>query len=275
MAFTFSHPAAVLPLRAIFKRWIPFSALVVGSMVPDASYYLPMPEHFRRHSHTLLGTFSTSLPAGILVLLIFYWAAGTVVYLLPSPHREALQPELKAPPATITQALLVALGVVMGAWTHVVWDSCTHSNGWIVRHTPLLQRQYFSQYFGTMMTGYNFLQYLTSAIGLCVLVYAYDRWMKASGFRPWAWRKPGWRVYLWLGVLASCCLAATIESRTMQMIVSGAFLHSRHYGLVFITSFVRDTLIAVCVVVIAAKLLRPGGDGTRPVENEDFADLVR
>jgi Domain of unknown function (DUF4184) len=271
MAFTFSHPAAVLPLRAVFKKWIPFSALVVGSMVPDAAYYLPIPEHYRRHSHTLLGTFSTSLPAGILVLLIFYWAAATVVFLLPSPHREALEAELKPPPATIAQALLVALGVVLGAWTHVVWDSCTHSDGWIVRRTPLLERWYF----GRLTTGYNFMQYLTSAIGFCVLVYAYDRWMKASGFRPWAWRKPGWRVYLWLGVLVSCFVAATIESRVIQVIVSGLFLHSRHWGLVFITSFVRDILIAFCVVVIGAKIVRSSGKSERPVTNKDLADLVR
>jgi hypothetical protein len=271
MAFTFSHPAAVLPIHSVLKKWIPFSALVVGSMVPDAAYYLPMPEHFKRHSHTLLGTFSTSLPAGILVLLIFYWAAATVVFLLPSPHREALQPELKPPPATMVQALLVALGIVIGAWTHVLWDSCTHSNGWIVRHTPLLQRDYF----GEMITGYSFMQYLTSAIGLGVLLYAYDSWMKASGVRPWAWRKPDWRVYLCLGVLVSCFVAATIESHTVQAIVNGSFLHSRHFGLVFITSFVRDMLIAVCAVVIVAKAVRANGKGERPVTNRDLANLVR
>lgn len=271
MAFTFSHPAAVLPIHSVFKKWIPLSALVVGSIVPDAAYYLPMPEHFKRHSHTLLGTFSTSLPAGILLLLIFYWAAATFVFLLPSPHRGALQPELKAPPATIVQALLVALGIVIGAWTHVVWDSCTHSNGWIVQHTPPLQKHYF----GEMMTGYSFMQYLTSAIGLGVLLYAYDRWMQASGFRPWAWRQPDWRVYLWLGVLVSCSVAATIESHAVQAIVDGAFLHSRHFGLVFITSFVRDMLIAVCAVVIGAKVVRPNGKAERPVTDQDLANLVR
>src|SRR5277367_5096090 len=111
MPFTFSHPAAVLPIHSRFKKWILLSALVIGGLVPDAAYYLPMPEHFKQNSHTLLGTFSSSLPVGIL---------------LPSPHRDALQSRLKPPPASIQQALLAALGIVIGAWSHVLWDSCTH-----------------------------------------------------------------------------------------------------------------------------------------------------
>src|ERR1700721_4280007 len=94
MQFSFSHPAAVLPVHSRFKNWIPLSALVIGSLVPDAEYYLPMPEHFRNHSHTLLGTFSTSLPLGILLWLVFYWPALSAVYFLPSPHRAATAPQL-------------------------------------------------------------------------------------------------------------------------------------------------------------------------------------
>src|SRR5580700_6014062 len=37
MPFTFSHPAAVLPVHSRFKNWIPLSALVIGSLVPDAA----------------------------------------------------------------------------------------------------------------------------------------------------------------------------------------------------------------------------------------------
>jgi hypothetical protein len=263
MPFTFSHPAAVLPIHARFKKWIPLSALVVGSMVPDAAYYLPMPEHFKRHSHSLLGTFSTSLPLGILALLVFYWMAAPLVSLLPSPHREALQPELKPPPDSIRQALLVALGIVVGAWTHVLWDSFTHRTGWIVMHGALLQRRYFEN----LVTGYNVLQYLSTVLGLGVLLYAYDRWMKASGFQPWAWRKPCWRLYLWLGVFAVCFVAATLESHTIQAIASQSYLYSKHFGLVFIISFVRDMLIAVCAVAIGAKVLGlRGRDARQPPE---------
>src|ERR1700722_20195529 len=96
MPFKFAHPAAVLPIHSRLKKWIPLSALVIGSLVPDAAYYLPMPEHFKHNSHSLLGTFSSSLPLGIFIWLVFYWLAAPVVCLLPSPHRDALRSKLRA-----------------------------------------------------------------------------------------------------------------------------------------------------------------------------------
>jgi hypothetical protein len=254
MPFTFSHPAAILPIHSRFRTWIPFSALIIGSMVPDAAYYLPVPEHFRNHSHTLRGTFSTSLPAGILLWLVYYWLAPSTVFLLPSPHREAIGLHLRPRLASVPQALGVALGVLIGAWTHVLWDSFTHVRGWIVRHVPLLQKPLF----GTALPAYKGLQYLSSVFGLCVLFYVYNKWIKASGFLPWVWRKPGWRFYLWLGVAVICLVAAAIEGRAITAIRNLYFEHTGHFAIVFVTSFVRDFLVALCAVAFAAKMLGHG-----------------
>jgi hypothetical protein len=251
MPFTFSHPAAVLPIPSRFKNWIPLSALVIGSLVPDAAYYLPMPQHFRTYSHTLLGTFSTSLPLGICVWLIFYWLAPSAVFLLPSPHREAIEPQLRARSASIQQALGVALAVLIGAWSHVLWDSFTHIRGWIVRHVPLLQRRLF----GNGMPAYKALQFFSSALGLCVLFYVYNKWIKTSGHQLWIWRKPGWRVYLWVGVLVLCLVAAAIEGHAITAFKYVYFYQTGNPAILFVTSFVRDFLIALCSVAIAAKTL--------------------
>jgi len=249
MPFTFSHPAAVLPIHSRFKKWIPLSALVIGSLVPDAAYYLPMPEHFKRNSHTLLGTFYSSLPVGIFVLLIFYWTAPQVVFLLPSPHREALQPKIKVP-GSLVEALMAACGIAIGAVTHVLWDSFTHETGWAVERVPLLRMLLL----GNRIPVYIVLQYLSTVIGLCILLYVYDRWMKAAGFQPWMWQRPSWRFYLWLVVFAGCFVAAIIESHTVHAIVGLYFLRSRHFVLVFLTSFVRNMLIALLAVSIGAKV---------------------
>jgi hypothetical protein len=251
MPFTFSHPAAVLPIHSRLKRWIPLSALVIGSLVPDAAYYLPLPEYFRLSSHTLLGTFSSSLPVGILLWLIFYWLAAPAAFLLPSPHREALGPQLTRRLTSVPQALSVVSGIMLGAWSHVLWDSFTHERGWIVRHAPLLQRALF----GNMLPVYKALQYLSSLFGLWVLVYAYDKWMKASGVRQGMWPKPGWRIYLLLGISIICFAAAAIEAHAINSITSLLRQHRGHPSLEFFTTFVRNTLIVLCAVSIGAKVL--------------------
>jgi Domain of unknown function (DUF4184) len=105
MPVPFSHANAVLPIHSRLKNWIPLSALVSGSLVPDAAYYLPMPEHFKQNSHTFLGTFSSSLPLGTLVWLIFCSLAVPAVALLPAPNREALGPQPTCRLTPVPQAL--------------------------------------------------------------------------------------------------------------------------------------------------------------------------
>src|SRR5271154_78572 len=250
MPFTFSHPAAILPLHSRLKNWIPLSALVIGSLMPDAAYFLPMPEHFRQSSHALLGVFSSSLPVGIVAWVIFYWLEGPAVFLLPAPHREAIEPHLRRRITSVAQGLGVVLGILLGAWSHVLWDSFTHDRGWIVKHTPLLQ----SALFGGMPV-YRALQYLSSIFGLCVLVYAYNKWLNASGFQLWIWSRPSWRFYLWLSVAVICLVAAAIEEHGITAITDLYLRHRGHLALEVFTTFVRNILIALCAVSIGAKVL--------------------
>ena len=249
MPFTFSHPAAVLPIHSRLKKWIPLSALVIGSLVPDAAYYLPMPEQFKQNSHTLLGAFCWSLPVGVLVWLIFYWLAAPAAFLLPAPHREALGPQSMPRLTSLPQALGVASGILVGAWSHVLWDSFTHERGWIVKHAPLLQRILI----GNRLPFYKGLQYLSSVFGLWVLLYAYNKWMKTSGSPLWTWSKPGWRIYLLVGISIVSFLAAAIETRAIDAIGTLLFQHRGRPALEFFTTFVRNTLIALSIVSIAAK----------------------
>lgn len=211
-----------------------------------------MPKHFKENAHTLMGTMTFSLPIGIIVLLIFYWIAPEIAFLLPSPHREALQPRINVHTFSVREVLMAACGIVLGAWTHVLWDSFTHRTGWIVERVPLLGQTLL----GTGMSSYVALQYLSSVLGLCLLAYIYGRWMNAIGSRVWVWQRPSWRFYLWLVVLGGCFTAATIESHAVHAIASFYFLHGRHFAVIFITSFVRKVLVALCVVSICCKAAR-------------------
>jgi len=59
---------------------------------------------------------------------------------------------------------------------------------------------------------------------------------------------------LWIAVLTVCAAQALIESHTVQAIASLAFLHRKHFALIFVVSSVRDFLLAVCVAAIYIKL---------------------
>lgn len=98
--YPFAHPAAVLPLIGPMGRFGVPSALVIGSIVPDAWYLVPLLD--RSDSHSLSGLFLFCLPLGLVLELL-------------------LRRSLRAPwPA-------IALSIVVGALTHFVWDGLTHS----------------------------------------------------------------------------------------------------------------------------------------------------
>jgi hypothetical protein len=206
-----------------------------------------MPDHFRQSAHSFLGIFSASLPAGLVIVLIVYWIAPEIAILFPSPHREALQSKIKTLSWSPRQAFTVACGIVVGATTHVVWDSLTHENGWF-EQAYLFQRPLLGipLYFG--------LQILSSAIGFSFLLYCYDRWAIEEGFRLWTWRGPTSRFFLWSLVLVVCVVLAAIESHTVQAITTLSFRRSRHFALILTTSFVRDFLIVLCLIAIFLKL---------------------
>ena len=239
----------------LFAGW--WSALARYGYASDADF-----EHFQQNSHTLLGTFSSSLPVGILVLLLVYWIGEEIVFLLPSPHREALHGKLKVPAARLPAALLALSGLLLGAWSHVAWDSFTHETGWVVEHAPYLERPLL----GNTLRGYTVLQHLSTLLGLCVLLYAYDKWITTCEIGTWTWQKPSWRFYLWVGVVSACFVDGVIESHAFHVIRTLYFLQSRHFGLIFLTSFVRDFFIAICALAIGVKVF--GGSHSQPAQPE-------
>lgn len=71
MPFTFSHPAIVLPLTYLPKKWFSLTGLIIGSITPDFEYFIRMKVQ-RDYSHTLSGLFWFNLPLGILLAFIFH-----------------------------------------------------------------------------------------------------------------------------------------------------------------------------------------------------------
>jgi hypothetical protein len=170
MPFTISHAAAVLPWARPLARWRLLSAAVIGSMAPDFGFFSPWrPSRFETHSVDALVTFC--LPAG----LAAYWLFQR---LMRKPILELLPPgayarwQSSAEPADYRSArqwLFAALGILIGAVTHLVWDAFTHEESRGVRMIPALDDPV--DIGGHHLGGARLLQDGSSILGL-VAVFA-------------------------------------------------------------------------------------------------------
>lgn len=175
MPFTLAHPAAVLPLKRFCPRFLNFSALVVGSIVPDLGYCFG-PLHLEDLSHRFVGSFLFSLPIGVVTLAVFYALRKRVVALLPERHQRVFAPICAQP---IGSPIAIVLSLLLGVWTHLMWDSFTHTHGWLVRRMPLLQTEVV-KIGGHRLEVCHVLWYISSFIGIACLCFAYEKWRNTA-----------------------------------------------------------------------------------------------
>ncbi len=168
MPFTFTHPAIVLPLKNIFGKWVSFTGLIIGSLTPDFEYFIRMKIQ-SNYSHTLLGTFWFNLPLGLFLCFIFHKIIKKPLIENLPKFVQIRTNELKNSNWTRyfkSNWIIVILSIIIGAYSHILWDSFTHSN------------TYFTNYFKldkTLLFGYpiyKVLQHLSTCIGgIVILLY--------------------------------------------------------------------------------------------------------
>ncbi len=210
MPWTFAHPAAVLPLRALCPRYLSFPALVVGSVIPDAGYYIAGAD-FATHAHSLIGGVLICLPTGLLALWVLYFMRRPLCFILPQPHRAALTPLADAPVALTAWLLLkVAVSLVIGACTHIVWDAFTHKRDLIGLPMAWLHATAF-QAGARVVPVYYVMQWLSTLAGTAILIVAYRRWLRcrvSNAVRPDTAREDRWRYRLLLAIAAVALVVA-------------------------------------------------------------------
>jgi hypothetical protein len=165
MPFTISHAAAALPVHALGRSRLPLAALMIGSVTPDLVFYIPRYVEYD-NSHSLSGVFTFCMPLGLLVWWFFIRVLERpTLSWLPEAWRTRIAP---TPRPDLRAWLWAALAVVLGAITHLIWDSFTHSETPVVNALPAFRNQVFSAG-GVPVRLYFLLQVLSSVFGLVVL----------------------------------------------------------------------------------------------------------
>jgi hypothetical protein len=176
MPFTLAHPAAVLPLRRYCPRLLSFPALIMGSMSPDVGYCFGR-LNADRLSHQWIEGLGFCLPVGLLMLGFLYYLRSPVVRLLPERYQEAFLPLCRRPLGSL---FIVVISLVIGVWSHLLWDSFTHNDGWFVEHLALLQSPVASVA-GRTVRVCHLLWYGFSFAGIVWLFLVYEKWKQTAG----------------------------------------------------------------------------------------------
>ena len=251
MPWTFAHPAAVLPIKRFCPTSLDFSALVIGSMVPDLGYYL-FSSNLARSAHSFLGSVLVCLPAGLAFWAIFQLLRKPLCFVLPQPHRSALAP-LAATPIQWRPRILIAAGVsiLLGAWSHIVWDLFTH-NTWLLKQLPLLKESVV-RVSTVEVPWYSLLQHLSTVVGSGTLIAAYCSWLRLHGGlarRPATGTDDRWR-YFFLAAVVTLALVSAVP-RALQT-ASHFAGHPALHVLVFRT--VVDTTVAFFALFTLSSLV--------------------
>ncbi|HEX6150761.1 DUF4184 family protein [Nocardioides sp.] len=203
-----AHPAVVLPLQ---RLGLPLSALVVGSVAPDAPVYLPVGVSYQT-THSGSGIVVDVVIGLVLLWLWFAVLRDAVVDLTPFLRRRA------PPEARLARRawLLAPLAVAVGAGTHVLWDSATHDWGFLVGELGLLREEYGP------IPLYRWLQHSSTVAG-SVVVATYGVFRLSR--RPLVPRPPAVaRSGLWLVPVPLTALSVAILLLDAEAAVGAALI---------------------------------------------------
>ena len=139
MPFTLAHPAAVLPF--LRQPFVPI-ALVAGAMAPDVPYFLKVPTASGSwyeslvnggNSHDLAQILTVGFPLSLMLAAVLWLVAQPVRWAVPDAWVPAKEGIRGRRPSSARIALWTFYSLILGLVTHIVWDSFTHSYGWVVQ----------------------------------------------------------------------------------------------------------------------------------------------
>ena len=181
MPFTLAHAAAAYPFR---RTRLVLSALIFGTFAPDLEFFLRFDPkgHF---GHTIRGLFLFSLPVAFVAFWLFHdIVKEPLAALLPKAVRQKIVPGIY--PLSLRRPLsviLVLVSLLVGAATHLLWDSFTHGGYWPGRHFPWFWKTINLPVLG-VLHYYKVLQYASTVFGLLVVFFWFLHWLRTAPVQP-------------------------------------------------------------------------------------------
>ncbi|WDF79786.1 DUF4184 family protein [Mucilaginibacter sp. AW1-7] len=171
MPFTFAHPAIILPLKHLPKRWYSITGLIIGSMTPDFEYFIRMRVK-AIYGHSVVGLFYFDLPLGLLLTFIYLFVVKDklIDHLPIQLNSRFLAYKKKLLKISFATVFIIGLSVIAGAASHILWDSFTHSSGYFVRLFPFLSAVVV-QLGRQPIYCYSLLQHGSTLAGLAFIGY--------------------------------------------------------------------------------------------------------
>jgi membrane-bound metal-dependent hydrolase YbcI (DUF457 family) len=182
MPFTISHIAATVPFARRLTTARVLSAAIIGTMLPDADLLSPI-QIDRAITHSVPALLSFVLPVGLLLWFFFQrLIKPALLEVLPDSWYSHVRSEADHPALEdSSQWITAAAALLAGAGSHLLWDAFTHEDGAAVRLLPILLRS--SSVCGLEFHRFEWLQHLSSLLGLAVLASAVIGWIRTAKAR--------------------------------------------------------------------------------------------
>ncbi len=223
MPFTPAHPAIILSLLKLDKRYISATALIIGATAPDFEYFLKMDVN-SIHSHTLAGLFYFDLPVTLVLSFLFHQVVKkNLIHNLPGFFQRRFYPVVSFDFKTHFRQRygVILVSALMGSASHLFWDGFTHLDGYFVQHLPAVYQDRVFPFQGVRYPLWYALQHISTFAGLTMLLIVLIM-MKPY---PVSVAKPNWKYWIVLFLLTALIVLIRFNF-SVQLVPLGSFVVS-------------------------------------------------
>jgi len=180
LPFTFAHPLYIAPLKAAKPAYFSLTGLCLGSMSPDFEYFIAL-EPYQTIGHSFTGLIYQAIPMSIVLAYLFHYVVKVpLAKNLPAmgnlDHKVySLTSQWKL--NTVQSWIVFLVSVIIGFYSHILIDACTHYSGMFVTQYTVLRETIAG------IPLYKWFQRVLSIIGLIIeamLLYHFVNKVKMS-----------------------------------------------------------------------------------------------